>query len=120
LSYLPLGSLYTGLGPFPWQIGGIRQLAAVPDAFAWWFLLPSLWRGLKFAAKRYGRGMLLDFLPSLAILLVLALVVANFGTTVRERMQLILLVIPVISQGWVLGQRRLLGLRNPPAVEPSQ
>ena len=98
--YLPLGLTYFMLGPFPWQIHGLRQLPAVPDVLVWWFLLPSLWRGVRAAARRYGRGVVLNVLPPLVLAGLLALIFTNFGTIVRERMQVILLLVPLVSLGW--------------------
>lgn len=98
--YLPLGSLYFLFGPFPWQIHGGRQLFGLPDSLAWWFLLPSLWRGARASWSRYRWGTALSVLPALALAGALSLFVANFGTTVRERMQVILLLVPLVALGW--------------------
>lgn len=99
-SYLPLGATYFLFGPAPWQIRGIRQLPALPDALVWWFLLPSLWRGLRAAWRRRGRETLVYVLPALALTAILALLIANFGTAVRERMQVIIILVPLIGLGW--------------------
>lgn len=113
-SYLPLGLTNFMLGPFPWQIHGVRQLPALPDVLAWWFLLPSLWRGLREAARRYGRRVALDALPALVLAALLSLIFTNFGTVVRERMQIILLLVPLVSLGWTLRHKR-----TQPAAEAS-
>jgi hypothetical protein len=99
-TYLPVGSVYFLFGPSPWQVHGLRQLAAVPDVLIWWLLLPALWSGIRQAARTRGREVLVYLLPALALLAVLALLIANFGTAVRERMQIIVLLIPLISLGW--------------------
>ena len=104
-TYLPLGATYSLLGPFPWQAGSARQLPAVPDALVWWFLLPSLWRGLREAGRRLGRGVLVYVLPAAALTVMLSLLVGNFGTTIRERMQVILILVPLIAVGWSLRTR---------------
>jgi hypothetical protein len=98
--YLPLGSVYFLFGPAPWQTHGFRQVLALPDVLVWWFLLPSLWRGIGEARRRQGREVVLYLLPALALTLVLTLLVANFGTAVRERMQVIIFLVPLISLGW--------------------
>src|SRR5439155_3570381 len=46
LSFLPIGMAEFLLGPFPWQYGSLRALLAAPETFYWWFLFPSLIRGL--------------------------------------------------------------------------
>lgn len=104
--YLPLGSLYFVLGPLPWQIHGGRQLFGVPDTLAWWFLLPSLWRGARAQWRAERLGVLLLTLPALALGAALSLIVANFGTTVRERVQVVVLLVPLIAYGWSLRRRR--------------
>jgi hypothetical protein len=98
--YLPLGSAFFALGPAPWQLHNVRQVSALPDLLVWWFLLPSLWRGAREAWRRRGREVLVYLLPALFVTVGLALLVANFGTVVRERMQVVILLIPLISLGW--------------------
>ena len=44
--------------------------------------------------------MLVYLLPALFVTVGLALLVANFGTVVRERMQVLVLLIPLIGLGW--------------------
>ncbi len=99
-TYLPAGGAYFVLGPAPWQIHGGRQLAAVPDLLVWWFLLPSLWRGMRQGWRRRGREILVYLLPALAVAVVLILIVANFGTVIREREQVVILLLPLIGLGW--------------------
>ncbi len=99
VSYLPRGLLNFVLGPFPWQIRGVRQLPVVPDVLIWWGLLPSLWRGIRRTWKAEGRRLLLLGLPALTTTCLLSLAVGNFGTVVRERMQVVILVLPLIALG---------------------
>jgi hypothetical protein len=99
-SYIPVGAIYFVLGPAPWQIYSLRQILAVPDALVWWFLLPSLWRGIREGRRRRGREILIYLLPALALTVVLTLLIANFGTAVRERMQVIIFLVPLIGLGW--------------------
>ncbi len=103
LSYLPRGLLNFFLGPFPWHIRSARQLAVAPDMVVWWLLLPSLWRGQREARRLIGRGVLVLVLPALTTLTLLALAVGNFGTVVRERGQVTILLVPLIALG--LAQR---------------
>jgi hypothetical protein len=100
VSYLPLGGAYFALGPAPWQLHNLRQVSALPDLVVWWFLLPSLWRGVRQGWRRRGREVLVYLLPALFVTVGLALLVANFGTVVRERMQVVVLLIPLIGLGW--------------------
>jgi len=99
LVYLPVGLFNFTLGPFPWQGGALRQLAAMPDVIVWWWLLPALWGGYREARRRLGRGVLTIVLPALATWLLLALVISNFGIVIREREQLLVLVAPLLALG---------------------
>lgn len=102
LSYLPRGVLSFMLGPFPWQLGGARELVALPDVVVWWALLPSLWRGTRSALKRVGRATLVPLLPAMITTVLMSLVVGNFGTVVRERSQVVILLVPFIALGLAL------------------
>lgn len=97
--YLPVGLVSFLLGPFPWQVDGVRQLIAVPDVLVWWWLLPSLWVGCRKSLRLIGRRSLLLVLPAVAASVVLALVISNYGTVVREREQIVVILVPLIALG---------------------
>jgi hypothetical protein len=97
--YLPIALPRFFLGPFPWEIRPGRQLLALPDVMVWWALLPSLWRGFRRAWLKTRRGIFLLVMPTAAVTGVLALLVANYGTVVRARMQVLLLLAPLIALG---------------------
>jgi len=104
LSYLPRGLLVVLLGPFPWQLHGARQLVVIPDITAWWVLLLGLWWGQR-AARRRGRSWLVLVAPAAATAAVLALVLGNYGILVRERVQILVLLAPVMAVGFEQRQR---------------
>ncbi len=104
LSYLPRGVLSFTLGPFPWNIRSARQLPFVPDMLAWWLLLPSLWRGYVASERIIGRRRLILILPAVAVILFMSLALGNFGIVVRERLQVVVLIVPFIALG--LAERR--------------
>jgi 4-amino-4-deoxy-L-arabinose transferase-like glycosyltransferase len=99
LVYLPVGLFNFTFGPFPWQGGASRQLAALPDVIVWWWLLPALWDGYREARRRIGRRVLTVVLPALTIWLLLALVIGNFGIVSREREQVVVVVAPLLALG---------------------
>ena len=105
LSYLPLGMVTFMLGPFPWQLGGGRQLLVVPDLLVWWMLIPFLWKGQRRALSLFGRHSLLLAFPALGAAVMLSLTVGNFGTVVRERMQVLILLVPLIALGLALRRK---------------
>lgn len=115
LTYLPQGVVNFMAGPFPWHIRGVRQLPFVPDMVVWWCLLPFLWRGFRRAGVLVGRRRLLMVLPAVGTVLLLSLALGNFGTVVRERLQVILLLVPLIA----LGLSERAGRRVQPAVPPT-
>lgn len=98
-SYLPAGLASFAFGPFPWQLRSASQLAAIPDILVWWALLPSLWRGHRVGIRRAGRRAFLTLVPAVLATLMLSLVIGNYGTVVRERVQVVILLIPFIALG---------------------
>jgi hypothetical protein len=99
VSYLPTGVTAFLFGPFPWQINGVRGLPALADVMVWWYLLPSLWRGQRLGRRLVGRRIGVLLLPAVATTLVLSLSAGNFGIVVRERTQIVMLVLPIIALG---------------------
>ena len=65
----------------------------------WWWLLPSAWLGYRESRGLIGRKSLLLLLPVLVASVVLALVISNYGTVVREREQIVVLLVPFIALG---------------------
>jgi hypothetical protein len=117
LSYLPRALVTFLFGPYPWQIRGGRQLPVIPDVFCWWALLPSLWRGLRTALRRHGRQVLVLLLPAFTTSVLLALAIGNFGTLLRERTQVVVLLLPFICLGLaVRGSGEPQG--RAPAIDP--
>ena len=96
--YLPLASVQFLLGPFPWQIGSIREAPALLDAFLWWLMIPVLWRGIR-RARKHDFPLLRLLIPAIALVTVLSLVIGNFGTVVRARTQLLIFLIPFLALG---------------------
>ena len=99
LRFLPVGVTSFLFGPFPWTINSARQLPFVPDMVVWWLLLPSLWVGLRTARRLIGRQQLIMLLPALGTVIFMSLALGNFGTVVRERLQVVVLIVPMIALG---------------------
>nr|MDP8928068.1 hypothetical protein [Actinomycetota bacterium] len=106
VTYLPRGLVNFMLGPFPWQIQGIRHMPVVLDVALWWCLIPSLWVGLRHAWWFLGRRMVLLVLPPFAAACMLSLAVGNFGLLARERMQVLVLLFPLVALGLSLRAAR--------------
>jgi 4-amino-4-deoxy-L-arabinose transferase-like glycosyltransferase len=98
-AYLPYGLTQFIVGPFPWQVHTVRQLPALLDVAVLWCLAPSLWRGVRESRRRRQRAAFVLLIPAAITACMLALLVANFGTVVRERTQVLVLLVPFISLG---------------------
>lgn len=105
LAYLPIALVNFGFGPFPWQIRGARQLPALVDVIALWILWPSLGRALRQTVRERKRQAAVIIVPALAVASVLSLSVGNLGVLVRERMQVLVLVVPLMAYGLSLRGR---------------
>ena len=119
LSYLPRGLVSFMLGPFPWQIRGTRQLPVLPDMFVWWALMPSLWRGLGEGHRLVSKRLLVLVLPAFTTACMLSLAVGNFGTMIRERLQVVVLLVPLIALGLSLRPTAARADQEEPAGQPA-
>lgn len=119
LSYLPRGTLSFLFGPMPWNIQSARQLPFVPDMLVWWALLPSLWRGLRASPRLIGKRSYLMILPALGTVLMMSLALGNFGIVVRERLQVQILVVPLIALGLAERARRRADRETAPDTAPA-
>ena len=105
LAYLPVALTNFLIGPFPWQVRGLRQLPVLVDVIALWMLWPSLFRGVSSGLREKGRRVLVLLLPALTMAGVLSLAVGNYGVLMRERMQVIILLVPFIGCGMAMRSR---------------
>jgi hypothetical protein len=108
IRFLPYGLAAFSLGPFPWTATNGRQLAGVLEALTLLVLLPSLVRGWLRAGDVIGRRRLVLGVPALVLAVGLALFVGNYGTVVRERLQVSILILPFVAYGWTLRRRGAL------------
>ena len=85
LRFIPLGLLFTLFAPFPWQLGSINQIIAVPETIIFYILFPFTVRGVIFACrKRFNKSILLISII-LLMLVFMTLWDANAGTLFRHR-----------------------------------
>lgn len=97
--YLVAGLPTFFLGPFPWQVRGVRQFPGLLEAVTVWFLIPSLIRGIRKGWALIRRRALVVLVPALVLALALALATGNFGIIVRERLQVLVVLLPLIALG---------------------
>lgn len=98
--YLVVGLPTFLFGPFPWQVGGPREVPGMLEAMTLWFLIPSLVRGLRRSWQLVRRQVFVLIVPALALTLMLALITGNYGIIVRERLQVVVMLLPLIALGW--------------------
>jgi len=101
LAYLPIGVPQLLLGPFPWQVRNLRQLFGLLEAMTIWWFVPAFVRGVGRAGRRIGRRVALLLAPAAGITAVVALLIGNNGTLVRERLQVLVLLLPFTALGLV-------------------
>lgn len=95
--WTPVGLLYFFLAPIPFTGGSAISLGATPEMLAWYWMLPSLWRG--------GRELLRRDLRRIAPFVFYAcmsaagwsLVVANVGSLFRYRAQVMFVPLILIA-----------------------
>lgn len=83
--FAPLGLFFAIFAPFPWQMGNIMQIMAIPETILFYMLAPLTIKGMVFGyKKRLNHSFLLLSIIS-GLLLFLALVEGNSGTLFRHR-----------------------------------
>lgn len=118
LAYLPIGLPQFLLGPFPWQAHNLRQGLGVLEAMTIWWLVPKAVRGLRRGGRLLGRRAMLVLAPTAIITVVLTLLIGNLGTVVRERLQVTVLLLPMIALGWNRDRAEDDGPETPGGVTP--
>jgi hypothetical membrane protein len=96
---LPVSIIRFLFGPLPWEITSIRAAPGLAEFFLWLFLIPSLAIGVLAAWRTRLRAAGPILLAVLLLILPLALVSGNYGLALRERMQVIVLLVPFIALG---------------------
>ena len=85
MAFAPLGLLYAIFAPFPWQLGSINQIIAVPETMLFYILVPFTLKGIVFAYKKRVNQSVLLLSIIISILLFLTLAEGNAGTLFRHR-----------------------------------
>jgi hypothetical protein len=92
-------------GPLPWQLPS-SGLPAVADTLSWWFVLYWAVRGFGPLYRRYGRAAWVLVGPASALIVVLALTLANFGIVIRMRAMVAVLLLPYAAIGLAVAVER--------------
>ncbi len=124
-SGLALGILVGGahllLAPFPWQLGGasVRMVLVLPELLVWWWLfffgvVPGVWLAVR---RRFGELQAL-FIFSGGLGLLYSLLFGNIGLAVRQRAQLLplLLIFAMVGLEWRLQKAKQRQAAQPQIV----
>lgn len=89
LAFLPKGIALFLLAPFPWMLGSIRQVLAVPETLFFYWLIPWIVRGARDLLKADLSRSLLAVLITSGLTLGYSLGEGNAGTAYRHRAQIL-------------------------------
>jgi hypothetical protein len=89
LLFLPKGLALFLLAPFPWMLGSVRQVLALPEMLFVYSLIPSMFRGVRHLAKRRLATSLMALLITAGLTIGYALGEGNAGTAYRHRAQIL-------------------------------
>ena len=99
LAYMPIGTAYLLLAPFPWQMTSLRPLLAAPETVLWWFLFPATLRGLVFAVRRRFSETSALIIFTLTSTAAYSLIHGNIGSAFRQRAQILVFLFIFCAAG---------------------
>lgn len=106
ISALPIGFAYLMFAPFPWQVGNLRQVIALPEVLLWWAMMPLLVFGLWYTIKNRLRSAIPVLLFTLLLTIGYSLFQGNVGTAYRQRTQIQVFLYIFIAVGWTLRKEK--------------
>jgi hypothetical protein len=106
--YLPKGLALFLLAPFPWMLGSIRQVLALPETLFFYWLIPWMLLGMRDLARHHLRTSLMALLIVGGLTLGYALGEGNAGTAYRHRAQLLSFFLIFAAVGQDMHRQRKL------------
>lgn len=110
LAFIPLGVAMLLFSPFPWQFTSLRSTFALPEMLVWWYMVPALWRGLRYVVKTR----LAECSPILLFAITLtagySLMQGNIGSGFRQRAQIFIFLFIFTAVGEYVGRCRRMGI----------
>ena len=113
LVFLPEGLALFLLAPFPWMVGSIRQVLAVPETLYFYWLIPWMIRGIRDLLRDHLRTSLVAVLITAGLTLGYALGEGNAGTAYRHRAQLLTFFLIFAASGLDARRRPQVATRVP-------
>ncbi len=89
LLFLPEGLTLFLLAPFPWMLGSLRQVLALPETLFFYWLIPHMLRGIRHLVRHHLNTSLMALLITGGLTFGYALGEGNAGTAYRHRAQLL-------------------------------
>jgi hypothetical protein len=112
LAYLPISVPQFLFGPAPWQVRSLAQVPGLVDAMGW-VAVAALSMGAIRHLEPAGRWTTLHLLvPAGAVTIPMSLVFTNFGIVIRQRAQILILVLPLAAYGLDLVRHRRRVVRH--------
>ena len=99
VSFLPAALSIAWLAPFPWQLGSMLQVIAMPEMILYYLLLPAMFLGWRFIVRHKisEGGIIIVYI--FIMMLVLAFVEGNVGTLFRHRAMVLPFMFVLIGIG---------------------
>ncbi len=110
VTFLPYGLAMLLLGPLPWDMRSLRAVLTLPEMLLWWSLLPTLYRGLRFALTKESRQVLplVVFTATLAVGYSFSL--GNVGAAFRQRGQIFVFLFLFVALGFFVRRCQQRGI----------
>lgn len=106
LKAIPIGLAYLLFGPFPWQLGSLRQSLTVPEMLVWWASFPLLVLGLWYSIRYRLRQICPILIFTVMLTLAYSVFEGNVGNAYRQRAQLLVFYFIFVAVGYVLMRER--------------
>ena len=101
ISVIPIGLVYLLFAPFPWQVGGPRQIITLPEMVVWWWAFPLVLLGGWFTIRYRFRQTLPILIFTTMLTLAYSVFQGNVGTAYRQRAQLLVFYFIFAAVGFI-------------------
>lgn len=101
ISVIPIGLVYLLFAPFPWQVGGPRQIITLPEMVVWWLAFPLVLLGGWFTIRYRLRQTLPILIFTTMLTLAYSVFQGNVGTAYRQRAQLLVFYFIFAAVGFI-------------------